>query len=392
MGNNTRNITMNDMTRNIAAARPLTPVANGLLTIDLDALCDNYRLLSEQAAPARTAAVVKADAYGLGADRVVPALFNTGCRDFFVAHFSEALGLLPLLAGKARLFVLNGLLPGDEALCAETGIVPVLNGMEQIARWRQEAALRGRTLPAALQFDTGMARLGLSFAEAGALAADPHGLAGIGLELVMSHLACADEAQNPANAAQLEAMRMAAGLFPGIPVCFANSAGLFLGADYRGMLCRPGIALYGGNPSGANASPVKPVVSLSAAVVQTRAVPAGTAIGYGGTLVADRPMRLAVISAGYADGLPRALSNRGAAFHNGTRLPIAGRVSMDSIILDITALPDGALKPGDMIELIGPHQTLEDIAADAGTIAYEILTSLGVRYRRVYINPQPVAA
>lgn len=383
---------MNDTMRNVTAAYPDTLGAAGLLTIDLGALAENYRLLSVKAAPARAAAVVKADAYGLGAEKVVPVLLAAGCRDFFVAHFSEALKLRPLISGDARLFVLNGLLPGDEETCADAGIIPVLNGMEQVARWKEEAAFRETTLPAALQFDTGMSRLGLSMDDARALAADPQGLEGIALEIIMSHLACADEQEHAANGAQLGVMQEAATLFPGVPVSFANSGGLFLTGDFKGALCRPGIALYGGNPSPDMENPMKPVVALDVAVVQTRSVPAGTAIGYGGTLVADKPMRLAVISAGYADGLPRSLSSRGAAYWNGIRLPIAGRVSMDSIILDITALPEGTLKLGDRVEIIGQHQTLEQIAADAGTISYEILTSLGARYRRVYRNALPVSA
>lgn len=388
---------MNDTMRGLSAgvssvAEPSALGAAGLLTIDLGALRDNYLALARRAAPARAAAVVKADAYGLGAEKVVPVLAAAGCRDFFVAHFSEALKLRPLIDAQSRLFVLNGLLPGDEPTCADAGVIPVLNGVEQVAAWKAEAKRRGKALPAALQFDTGMSRLGLSPEEAKALAADAHGLEGIRLECVMSHLACADEPENPANAGQLAAMQTAAALFPEVPVCFSNSGGLFLTPDYRGALCRPGIALYGGVPQNGMENPGKPVVTLSVAVVQTRAVPAGAAIGYGGSLVAERPMRLAVISAGYADGLPRSLSNRGAAYYDGVRLPIAGRVSMDSIILDISALPEGTLKLGAMVELIGPHQTLEQIAADAGTISYEILTSLGRRYRRAYRNPQPFKA
>ena len=379
---------MNDTMRTAQAQTPSTLGASGLLTIDLGALRDNYLTLAARAVPARAAAVVKADAYGLGAEKVVPVLTEAGCRDFFVAHFSEALKLRPLIGSDSRLFVLNGLLPGDEETCADAGIIPVLNGLEQIAAWKAEAARRNAPLPAALQFDTGMARLGLSLEEAKALAADAAGLEGIRLEIVMSHLACADEPDNASNAGQLAVMQAAAALFPDVPVCFANSGGLFMSPDYRGALCRPGVALYGGLPQAGLQSPLKPVVKLSVAVVQTRTVPAGTAVGYGGTLVTDRETRLAVISAGYADGLPRSLSSRGAAFYNGVRLPIAGRVSMDSIILDVSALPEGALKLGTMVELIGEHQTLEEIAADAGTISYEILTSLGKRYRRVYIQPQ----
>lgn len=384
---------MTDTMRSASADVPATLGACGLLTIDLGALRDNYLALNRRAAPARAAAVVKADAYGLGAEKAVPVLVEAGCRDFFVAHFSEALKLRPLIGNNGHIFVLNGLLPGDEGPCADAGIIPVLNSVEQVARWQDEARSRGKTLSAALQFDTGMTRVGISLEDAQALLSNPAGLQGIYLEIIMSHLANADEPENPANQEQLEVMKAASALFPDVPVCFANSGGLFLSDAFHGSLCRPGIALYGGIPqNGMRENPGKPVVSLSVAVMQTRSIPAGRAIGYGGTKVSDKPMRLAVISAGYADGLPRTLSNRGAAYFNGVRLPIVGRVSMDSIILDVSALPEGTLHLGDLVELIGKDQTLEMIAEDAGTISYEILTSLGKRYRRVYLNPQPAKA
>ena len=361
--------------------------ASGQLTIDLGALRDNYLSLAALAPASQTAAVVKADAYGLGADIVSQTLFEAGCRNFFVAHIDEALALRIRLSAEAQIFVLNGLQPGNETSCAAMAITPVLNSLEQIAQWSSHAKKLGKTLTAAVQIDTGMCRLGLSPEELEFLSAQPQLLDGIGIAFIMSHLACADEPDHVSNAAQLAVMRKAATAFPETPVCFSNSGGIFLGNDYHNALLRPGIALYGGAPSAANPNPMKPVVRLDLAVIQTRTVPAGSLVGYGGSFTASGPTRLATIAAGYADGLPRSLSNRGAAWYNGVRLPIVGRVSMDSIILDISALPEATLTQGSLVQMIGPDQTLEDIAEDAGTIAYEILTGLGRRYRRSYIQP-----
>lgn len=361
--------------------------ASGHLTIDLGALRDNYLALAAMAPTSQTAAVVKADAYGLGADIVSQVLFEAGCRNFFVAHIDEALALRLRLSAEARIFVLNGLQPGNETSCAAMAVTPVLNSLEQIAQWAAHAKNLGKTLPAAVQIDTGMCRLGLSPEELEVLASRPQLLDGIDIAFVMSHLACADEPDHLSNAAQLSVMRKAAVAFPDVSVCFSNSGGIFLGNDYHNSLLRPGIALYGGAPSVTRPNPMTPVVRLDVAVIQTRDVPAGSLVGYGGSFEAAGPTRLATIAAGYADGLPRSLSNRGAAWYNGVRLPIAGRVSMDSIILDISALPLGTLTQGSFVQMIGPDQTLEDIAEDAGTIAYEILTGLGRRYRRNYIQP-----
>lgn len=356
--------------------------AGGLLTIDLHALVENYRALAALAAPARCAAVVKADAYGLGVATVAPALVRAGCRDFFVAHLSEALDLAPHIGTEAEIYVLNGLQPGSESLCAEAGIVPVLNGLEQVAAWRELAARVDRALPAVLQVDSGMSRLGLSTGEVEVLTEGEGSLAGIELRLVMTHLACGDEADSAYNPEQLARFLDLAARLPKAPLSIANSGATAIGGDFRQDLVRPGVALYGVGPTAGRANPMKPVVRLEARVIQTRAVPAGTPIGYGCTLVSDRPMRLATIAVGYADGWPRCLSGVGAAYKGSVRLPIAGRVSMDSIILDVSGLPEGALTLGDMVELIGPNQTLEMVAADAGTIPYEILTGLGRRYAR----------
>lgn len=366
--------------------------AGGVLTLDCGALVENYRRLCAQVAPARAAAVVKADAYGLGARDVVAELAAAGCRDFFVAHLGEALELVAMLRAvdgsqglpPPRLYVLNGLMPGAEGACAAAGIVPVINSLGQLRRWAQTAADRGGKLPAVLQFDSGMSRLGMAPEEAGTIARE--GLAeGLDILAIMSHLASADEPDSPQNDDQLCVLRRVAAAFPDALVSFANSGGAFLGADYHGALARPGLALYGGAPTAGVRNPMRPVVRLDVRVIQTRTVPAGTRIGYGGAFVAPAPMRLATLAAGYADGLPRCLGNRGAVWFAGVRLPMVGRVSMDSLIVDATALPEGALAEGALVELIGPHQSLEDLAEAAGTIAYELLTQLSRRYHRRYL-------
>lgn len=358
--------------------------ASGYLTIDLAALRRNYQKLSATVAPATAAAVVKADAYGLGARQVCGALHAQGCRHFFVAHLLEAIELRPLLPSDTQIVVLNGLQPGAEISCADAGIVPVLNSLEQFRRWSLTAGKLRRVLPAVLQFDTGMSRLGVPPEERTTLAAELAACGNVEILFIMSHLACADEADNGQNADQHAEMRLIAAEFAGLDLCFANSGGIFLGGDYHGVLARPGIALYGGAPTAGRPNPMEPVVRLDVAVIQTRTVPAGTRVGYGGAHVTSSATRLATIAAGYADGLPRSLTDRGAVFYDGVRLPIVGRVSMDSMTVDITALPEGRLSLGSLVEVLGPHQTLDDVAEAAGTISYEILTSLGRRYERRY--------
>ncbi len=358
--------------------------ASGYLTIDLGAIARNYEKLAAEVAPARAASVVKADAYGLGANRVAARLYEHGCRHFFVAQFVEALRLQPSLAADATVYVLNGLQPGNETACAEHRIVPVINSLEQLQRWSETAKALGRKLPAALQFDTGMSRLGVPQAERAAVASLLAASGSIDVQFIMSHLASADEAESEQNGNQLAEMNRIAAEFPEFDLCFANSGGIFLGRPYHGVLARPGIALYGGAPTANQPNPMEPVLRLDVAVVQTRTVPAGARVGYSGTHIAAGETRLATIAAGYADGLPRSLSGRGAVYCDGIRLPIVGRVSMDSITIDISALPYGRLHLGSLVEVLGSNQALEDLARDAGTISYEILTGLGQRYERQY--------
>lgn len=358
--------------------------ANGYLTVKLSALSRNYAKLSTLVRPAQAAAVVKADAYGLGAQRVCSALYEAGCRHFFVAQFDEAVKLRPGLAADAKVFVLNGLQPGNEEACADSDIIPVVNSLEQWRRWSATAKRRKYNLQAVLQFDTGMSRLGVPPEERGTLAAELAGHASIEILFVMSHLASADESDSDQNTDQLAEMKRISKEFPHLDICFANSGGIFLGKDYHGQLARAGIALYGGSPSISIPNPAEPVVELDVAVVQTRTVLAGAKVGYSGTHIVARETRLATIAAGYADGLPRSLSGRGAVYYEGRRLPIVGRVSMDSVTIDVTALPEGTLSLGSLVEVLGAHQTLEELARDAGTISYEILTGLGNRYHKQY--------
>ncbi len=364
--------------------RPATEGASGYLTINLGALARNYEKLSAEVAPARAAAVVKADAYGLGVEHVSEALYGYGCRHFFVAQFFEALRLRPLLSGDAQVFVLNGLQPGNECACAEAGIIPVINSLEHLHQWAGEAERLKRRLPAVLQFDTGMSRLGVPPEERTAIATLLKTSGMIEILFIMSHLASADDADSEQNGDQLAEMNRVAEEFSEFDVCFANSGGIFLGDAYHGTLARPGIALYGGAPTVGQPNPMEPVVHLDVAVVQVRTVPADVRVGYSGTHVTQGVTRLATIAAGYADGLLRSLSGKGAVYCDGIRLPIVGRVSMDSITVDITALPEGRLTLGSLVEVLGPHQTLEDVARDARTISYEILTGLGNRYQRRY--------
>lgn len=335
------------------------------LHIDLNAIVANWQALAAKAPGARAAAVVKADAYGLGADRVAPALYQAGARDFFVALASEGRALRPHLPADARIYVLSGHMTGADL----TGLVPVLNSPEQF--FRDRAMRPGR--PFAIQLDTGMNRLGLEAAEwaairAEALAARP--------DFIMSHLACADEPAHPANAAQLAAFRAMTDDC-GVARSFSATGGILLGPDYHFDLIRPGIGLYGGLPF----ADAQPVLRLSLPVIQTRSVQPGEFVGYSATWTADAPRRIATVAAGYADGILRSISSSGAVLYAAaTPCPIVGRVSMDLITVDVT----GLTHVPDQLDLICPDQPVDRVADFAGTIGYEILTSLGHRYDRVY--------
>lgn len=358
--------------------------AGAILTIDLEAIVSNYRLLRDAAAPAECAAVVKADAYGLGAAEVGSALYRAGCRSFFVALVGEGLDLRAKLPADGRIFVLNGMPIGTEQDFETSGLIPVLNSLREIAAWRDHAMKVGRRLPAAVQVDSGMSRLGLQPRDVEAIASDPELLGRFDLKLVLSHLARADEHMHKANEIQREEFERLRSMLPPAPASLANSSGIFLGAAYHYDLVRPGAALYGINPTPHRANPMRQVVRLSARIIQLREVVESTGIGYGHSALSRGPMRLATISLGYADGWRRNAAV--AAFLNGVRLPFIGRVSMDSIILDATDCPDDALREGDWVDLICEEQTVDQIAAASGTIGYEVLTSLGRRFHRRYLE------
>ena len=338
-------------------------VIEAVLSIDLGAVVGNWRRLGA-AHGAPCAAVLKADGYGLGAAPVGRALAAAGCRHFFVAHLAEGLALRAALGPGAMVAVLNGFAAGADGAA---GLTPVLNSLADVS------AHQGR--PAILQLDTGMARLGVPPEECSQLA-------GLQPLFLMTHLACADRSDHPLNAAQAGRFAAARALFPGVAASLAASSGIFLGPDFASDLARPGAALYGLNPTPGRPNPMLSVVRLEAPVLQVREIPAGTPVGYGASWVAERPSRVATVAAGYADGYLRALSGRAIASFQGQPVPLIGRVSMDLTTFDVTDLP--ALRPGDALTLIGPGCTPDDLAERAGTIGYEILTSLGARYRRQY--------
>jgi alanine racemase len=357
--------------------------SKAVLTIDLGAVVENFRCLQRAAPGSRIAAVVKADAYGLGAAKVTQALSQAGCRTFFVAHGDEGLALRATLPD-ADIYVLHGL-PAEEAAAIEAGLIPVLNHPGELQRHVEQARKRDRRLPAALHVDSGMWRLG--FAEADLQALDAATLDALDLRLVMSHLACAEEAANPMNEEQRARFERQRGLLPGAPASLANSSAIFLGEAYHHQVCRAGVALYGVNPTPGRPNPMLPVVTLEAPVLQVFEVDAHGTAGYGATYPVRPGTRLATVPVGYADGYLRAAGGRATARIAGTPVPLAGRVSMDLLTLDVSALPENAVRHGTMVELIGGPDGLDELAAAAGTIGYEVLTRLGTRFARRYIGP-----
>lgn len=375
-------------------AEPLTASSRmPMLEIDRAALQSNWRTLATRQPGARTGAAIKADGYGLGAVPVALALHEAGCRDFFVAWASEGVAVREALSrgGKsARIFVLQGLEPATVRLHLQHDLTPVLSTPDDIAVWQDGLSTTGVRTPAALQLETGMNRLGLDAADARRAAA----LAAAGdlpLCLVMSHLASADETTEQ-SADQLRQFLTLSALFPGVPRSLANSAGVFLGTNYGFDLTRPGIGLYGGRAGPHSAGALQPVARLTAAILQLRTVPAGESVGYGASIRLARDTRVATVGIGYADGLPRAASGAGVALRAsvpaadamlaGQTVPLLGRISMDMTLLDVSALPQDAVRPGDRVEFFGPGIAIDNVAAAAGTIAYEILTGMGPRVAR----------
>lgn len=361
--------------------------ATAFLTIDVGAVIANWRLIRDKVGPGcEAAAVVKADCYGLGAARLAPALAAAGCRTFFVATIDEGLALRKVV-GDAAIHVLGGPLPGTAGDFVAHGLTPVLNSPEQIGQWAGYAAATGQRLDAVLHLDTGMSRLGLDAPAVERLAADPALLAGINPVVVMSHMACPDEADHPKNPDQLARFHALSGRL-GLRCrrSLGASSTIFLGADYAFDLVRPGAALYGLNPTPDRANPMAPVVRLEARILQVRDVDTPMTVGYGASHLVTRKGRVAVAALGYADGVFRSLGNRGFGVIEGERVPVVGRISMDLITFDVSALATEQARPGALIEIIGPHQSADELAAHAGTIGYEVLTALGHRYLRSYVG------
>jgi alanine racemase len=368
---------------------------SGLLRVNLSALRRNWRLLKELSGGASCGAVVKANAYGLGIAPIAQTLYSEGCRDFFVATFDEALQVKRLLPDPGSIYVLQGCYPGMEMRFVEENLLPVLISQAMVQRWLEHVPTgRGRCV---LKVNTGMNRLGISLAELQELLMEPERLQRAGLVMVMSHLACADQPDHESNRQQLAAFQQVVGQvqqrLPQVKASLANSAGVLLGHDWHFDLARPGIALYGGECVSGLVGRLAPVVSLLLPVMQLRRLNRGESLGYGCTFVAPKPMRVALVAGGYADGVLRCLSNRAKGWF-GRELPLLGRVSMDSCCFDISHLEPGeAPCEGDFIELFGNHLSLDAAAKDAGTISYELLTRLGERLQHFYFeDPSGVAA
>ncbi len=370
--------------------------ATGVLTVDLDAIVANWRKLEKTAVPAECAGVIKADAYGCGTAPVARALAGAGCKTFFVATLDEARAARAVLPSAAAIYVLSGFFQNTGEAFAKIDARPVIGDLNELAEWDVFCRRSGWAGGAAIHIDTGMNRLGMTVAEAQGII--PRIIAGNhGITLVMSHLACAETLHHPLNAKQLASFREIASLFSGVPASLSNSSGVFLGAPFQFDVVRPGAALYGVNPTPEADNPMQQVVDLKARIVQVRNVERGESVGYGGTWTARRPTRLAIVSAGYADGYFRAGSSndgtRGAeVVVAGKRCPVAGRISMDLIAVDITDLPHNAARRGHTATLIGEGITVDELAHHFGTIGYEVLTSLGPRYARVYKGGTAVAS
>ncbi|MEN0041548.1 MAG: alanine racemase [Pseudomonadota bacterium] len=370
-------------------------LAGGRVTIDLGALKANYAHLAKLAAPGECGAVVKANGYGCGIETVVPALWDAGCRTFFVAVPSEGFRVRET-APKARCFILNGLFKSAETALADAGLIPCLGSVDQIKRWAAMADERGTPLPCAIHMDSGMNRLGLTYEELAWTIEQPHLMAHLDVQLFMTHYACADDIGHPQTDAQRERFLQGAELLPGVPRSAANSAADLQAADHGFDLARPGIALYGGEALNDVENPMRPVVTLEGRVVQTRWVERGDPVGYGASETVTRRTRLAYVSTGYADGYHRAASNHGVpmrfvapaavAHYKGHTLKGVGRISMDLAAFDVTDLPDNAVGEGDWIELFGPNVPVDDVARAAGTIGYEMLTGIGARYARRVVD------
>ena len=358
---------------------------SSILTINLDAIANNYRLLNTRVSPAKIGAVIKANAYGLGAERIAPHLQKLGCNIFFVATLDEGIQLR-LITPNAEIHVLNGMLPGWPAEIKKYNLCPVLNSLEQIDYWKNYAKTLETSLLADLHIDTGMCRLGLTQKDLHKLIQSPDLLELIKLDVVLSHLANADVSSDLMNQEQLEHFREATKTIKSRRLSLSASSGTFLDSKFHFDLVRPGIALYGGNPLMNKPNPMEQVVRLQGRILQLRSVNPPQTVGYGSTYKVPRPMRIATVAIGYADGYPRSLTNTGTGWIESYAAEVVGRISMDLTTVDVTQIPDHVAQVGVLVDFIGPSQSIDKVALSAGTIDYELLTRLGSRFHRDYVG------
>ncbi|MFD0915712.1 alanine racemase [Pseudahrensia aquimaris] len=373
----------------------LADLAGGRLTIDLGALVSNWQHLAKSSGAPEAGAVVKADAYGCGIERAVPALRVAGCRTFFVALVAEGMRV-KASAPDSRVFVLNGLFAGAESAIHSNGLIPVLNTLNQVERWAAFARELGTPTPCAIQIDSGMRRVGMSPRDLERVVSLDYLMPHLDIQLLMTHFACADDIGHPKSEVQREVFEHTSALLPDVPRSAANSAASLQGGDFAYDLARPGVALYGGEALNDVANPVRPVATLEGRIMQITKGAAGDSVGYGGTETLKRDSRIAYVSVGYADGYLRSASNMGVplravapaatAWFKGHSLRGVGRISMDMCGFDVTDVPKNEIAEGDWIELIGPNVPLDNVARAAGTIGYELLTGLGARYERIYVG------
>ncbi|MGB4101179.1 MAG: alanine racemase [Alphaproteobacteria bacterium] len=354
------------------------------LTISCPAIAANYRLLAQQVNGKQVAAAVKANAYGLGVAQIAPVLKAAGCTFYYVASLEEATQLRGIVGTEPDIAVLHGIAARDHAIATEHRLIPVLNDLGAIQEWHIHAQQHKLFQPVIIHLDTGMNRLGLSKDDIDELLTHPDWFNGLKILLWLSHLACADDQNNPMNAQQQHLFTKFLIKLPLAPLSFANSSGIFLGSNYHFDQVRPGCALYGINPTPGRINPMQPVVRLEAPILQLRDLTPWVTVGYGASWRSKRLGKAATLPVGYADGFMRSLSNRGLTYCSGHPAPVIGRVSMDLIVIDVTDVPDEHRQPGTMVELIGAHQDVDALAMQADTISYEILTQLGSRYQRVY--------
>lgn len=364
---------------------PCTPSVPLALLIDLDALAHNYRVLCKSVRKGTLcAAVLKANAYGMGVKEVSARLYEEGCRHFFVAHLSEALELKAFVGEDSFIYVLAGLRKGDEEVYDHYHIIPVLGDKGQIQTWNTLGQRKNKCLRAVLHVDTGMTRTGLLTEAVKTLSLLD--LSNIELVCILSHLACAYQPDHSRNESQRQVFEELRQRFHTIPASFASSGGVALGPAYHYDMVRPGLALTGcasiGNPD------LKPVLKAYAQVVQVNSISAGTPVGYDGEFVAERPSCLATLGVGYADGYFRRLGNHGEVYFNGQKLPVVGRVSMDLLTIDATNTP---IHSGDWVELFGDNILAHTLAEKADTVSWELFTHLGPRFERFYLGTPHIA-